>query len=235
MALSIWTKIANYFHTTGVWTYYARKNEGSKPTWGVFYGTEEQLDAHIERRLDKDEQRQPEAGFPHRFAKNVSEYLERLRPYRYRDVWKWGEDRDLYRESNFQAQFEKLLSEYQELSVNVRKDHVTGIPDDIGDNYVVLMHLIRMADIDIDATDSTLDLSIGGTTENLLRIYSKINSKPHKAENYSDAINCLRNMAVSYGYTLPTCVDAALAEIWDRKGRFVDEKFVKDVPAQGEN
>ena len=64
-------------------------------------------------------------------------------------IHKWGEDRNMYKNSTPQAQALKLVSEVGELCDNLAKGRYECAEDDIGDCFVVLVHIARMIHSDM--------------------------------------------------------------------------------------
>ena len=67
-------------------------------------------------------------------------------------VIKWGEDRDLYKESTIEDQLDKLEEEFDELLNSESRDEDI---DAIGDMMVVMTHITKMLDITLTTCYAT--------------------------------------------------------------------------------
>lgn len=155
--------------------------------------------------------------------------------YRVADIQKWGSDRDMYTESDFEAQYEKLLEELKELYRDVRVGDVAKIKDSIGDNYVVLVHLATFSGVDwsqVQLAKRTVfhkSTPLDSVALTLAESYRWFFEGRNSVETHF-SINTLIGVAEDLGLDFNECVDGAIAEIWDRPGRFIDRVFVKDAP-----
>lgn len=144
--------------------------------------------------------------------------------YKQAEIEQWGIDRDLYKESNFEAQFEKLLEEHGELYRDTRNDDINAIKDAIGDNYVVLRHLaVPTLKRKIVKNDSALRL----ISMALAVAYTDVFQCRDK-DSIDNAIGTLKLICSVLDISFEDCIDGAVATISTRTGRFINGVYVKD-------
>lgn len=153
----------------------------------------------------------------------------------YHEIRKWGEERGLYQQSSFNAQFEKLIEEYGELYKSVRKHNLERLPDDIGDNHVVLLHLGIIARVDVrllDSEPSAITDPVDATAR-LLGAYSILLHSQHikstVIRQLQEAVGVLKGLADYYDLNYSVCVSDAVDEISSRTGWFINGVYVKDA------
>lgn len=148
----------------------------------------------------------------------------------------WGGDRKIITNGKYETQWLKLVSEYGELCDNIAKGK--DIRDDIGDMYVVVVMMGRIAGLTIEDFSRAIDNSSVTTysmdTNALVGVlHNEIGGLRFKgrmcALSVFDIMVVLWAIAANAGSTLDECVDIAYNDIKDRKG-YLNEHgvFIKE-------
>jgi len=163
------------------------------------------------------------------------------------NVIKWAIDKRIIPNSNFDAQYIKLIEELGELALGIRKQDEKVIKDSVGDVAVVLVILAGLKKMseqvfvgnneDNDFMDNFQELcgSIG-----MLPRYTEPYNENRESMKYviSYCLTLLKKVAEKQGYDFMECCELAWNEIKDRKGYLREDGiFVKeeDIKNKGEN
>jgi hypothetical protein len=151
-------------------------------------------------------------------------------------IMTWGADRKITTNGKYETQWLKLVSEYGELCDNIAKSK--DIRDDIGDMYVVVVMMGRIAGLTIEDFSRAIDASSMPTysinAKALIGVlHNEIGGLRFKGRmsvsSVSDIMVVLREIAFGAGSTLDECVDIAYNDIKDRKGHLNEHGvFIKE-------
>ena len=149
------------------------------------------------------------------------------------NVIKWAKDRKIIPNSNYRAQYIKLIEELGELALGIRKKDEKLIKDSIGDVAVVLCVLAGLRGIE-------KDVKILGHNEkdNFMSLCDNIGTLGI-CESASNAIILgyirkslyyLEELSEELGYSFDECLEIAWNEIKDRKGYLREDGiFIKEA------
>ena len=160
-------------------------------------------------------------------------------------VAQWGKDRNFFAPdgATYEGQWMKLFEELGELALGINKKKINVIKDSIGDALVVCIMLQHIADRQNKLTElSKYDLfaNIGEYYNHLphVRMYFILNdcvwlnpantSTTRYGFYLQRIVASLADMAISSGFALNECLEAAYEEIKDRKGQMVHGVFIKE-------
>lgn len=151
-------------------------------------------------------------------------------------IEKWGEERDLYEQSTFLDQYDKLVEELGELfkASNGTMD-LPLYKDAIGDMFVCLVHCARFEGVWMTFSGYTSPYFSRPTMQRLL--LTEVAEIQHSLADdglYGAVENSLSALAFMAGTTLEKCVEEVLDVIEKRKGRFINGKYVKAEDMQAE-
>ena len=152
------------------------------------------------------------------------------------NIIQWGADRKITTNGKYETQWLKLVSEYGELCDNIAKGK--DIRDDIGDMYVVVVMMGRIAGLTIEDFSRAIDISSRAThspggTPLIGILHNEIGGLRYKGRmsvsSVSDIMLVLGAIALGAETTLDECVDIAYNDIKDRKGHLNDHGvFIKE-------
>ena len=151
-----------------------------------------------------------------------------------KNIEQWAEDRNLIEGSTPQKQFIKLMEEFGELCSGVAKNKPDVIKDSIGDCFVVTVILKCQFKTNLFIRPSSfyknLDVSLilARVARYAVLIPGNDLSEQEKLEIICGIVRNLINISILLDVDFESCVQAALDEIKDRKGRMIDGVFVKE-------
>ena len=155
------------------------------------------------------------------------------------NVINWAKERKIIPNSNFDAQYIKLIEELGELALGIRKQDEKLIKDSIGDIAVVLVVLAGLEKIDtqIELTDYNI------RTDRWFNYLSFIVGmialsddavKSVKIENIEQALFYSKKLSEQLRFKFEECLTIAWNEIKDRKGVLREDGiFVKEKDLNG--
>ena len=147
----------------------------------------------------------------------------------------WVNERNFFGEggATLFSQYAKLRSEFGELSDNLIKGR--DMCDDIGDCAVVAVIINKLAGGD------KIDYSLVYKYHSIEEIYFKVDFAMRGVSSSIQSNNCrflsddisllisyLNQLAELKGYEFEECLEIAYNDIKDRKGKFVNNTFVKE-------
>ena len=137
----------------------------------------------------------------------------------------WAEARGIIQHSTAEAQLYKMCSEYGELGDAIAKDRKHEIKDSIGDAYVCLVNHSKIA---YNLTPAAFTVPFVADDRNPYFVGNRIIADiAEAAVALTEGCTCsagrmaglLHHLAAVYGLDFIDCIDAAYAEIKDRKGQ----------------
>lgn len=151
-----------------------------------------------------------------------------------KNIENWAEARNLIDGSTPKKQFIKLMEEFGELCSGVSKNKIDVVKDSIGDCFVVTVILKCQFKTNLFISPRSLNknLDVSLILARIARdaaLIPKDNLSEHvKFEIISGIIRNLMNISILLDVDFESCVQAAWDEIKDRKGRMIDDVFVKE-------
>ena len=151
------------------------------------------------------------------------------------NIEQWAEDRNLIEGSTPKKQFIKLMEEFGELCSGIAKNKPDVIKDSIGDCFVVTVILKCQLETNLFIHQSpsyfnkNLDVSLilARIARDAALIPKNYLSEQVKLEIICGIAKNLMYISFLLDVDFESCVQAAWAEIKDRKGRMIDGVFVK--------
>lgn len=169
------------------------------------------------------------------------------------NVYGWGNDRGIHQHSTLVSQTLKMIEEIGELGGAIAGNQIDKIKDGIGDTYVTLVMVGAQLGASRDDLYQVLETinpvlalairpysdaapdkywlfsSILGNARQILEIGIEEEAEHHIPELLNLIAKALDFLAPHFNLTNVECMDAAWAEIKDRKGRMVEGgTFIKD-------
>lgn len=169
----------------------------------------------------------------------TEKYLEYARKY-----IQWGTDRYICGpdgQGTAVGQAKKCVEEAAELLLAVAQDDDAGITDGIGDAFVTMVMVSERMGIDladwIELMEPELHTSQDPVhiAEGMFQWSGSVliavaqNDRETASALLAELLAALHHVAAMHKLTMTECMEAAWAEIKDRKGRMVNGKFVKEA------
>lgn len=157
------------------------------------------------------------------------------KPKRYVGTWvdqvtQWANDRNIIKGSTPAAQYEKLLEEATELYSAVRRGNRDEAMDAIGDCAVVLCILSAQHGCRVPISANHDEPRSFAMPVHFLRGISDIilGDPENIAEHIDMCVQILAAIAFTQKFNFEVCKEIAWEEIKDRRGRMVNQVFVKE-------
>lgn len=140
-------------------------------------------------------------------------------------VKQWAADKDILRRDASPQQYLKILEETGETAAAILRNQPDKIKDGIGDMAVTMIIYAAQKGVAMegrgkDSTDDSIHIDTHQAFQDFLEYIKK--------GVFLYAYDMLVILAAKHGLTLEECLEAAWDEIKNRKGKTVDNVFVKD-------